>query len=101
MMSRIQPYSQRILEILLLYRFLPQNDRKCMGRSYQENHHLCLEELRVRFLSECVIESDTEDSDTVPCGACSQRYCVFSQDQRDWRGIAKISMNLWKRTIKS
>ncbi|GBM48842.1 hypothetical protein AVEN_21624-1 [Araneus ventricosus] len=43
MMSKSQPYSQRILEISLPRRFLPQNDRKCIGRGYQENPHFRLE----------------------------------------------------------
>ncbi|GBM60638.1 hypothetical protein AVEN_151835-1 [Araneus ventricosus] len=47
MVSKDQPYSQRILEISLSHRFLPQNDRKCVGNGYQENRHFCLEEALV------------------------------------------------------
>ncbi|GBN21960.1 hypothetical protein AVEN_269450-1 [Araneus ventricosus] len=35
--SRDQHHSQRILDISLPHRSLPQNDRICMGRGYQEN----------------------------------------------------------------
>ncbi|GBL85931.1 PHD finger protein 3, partial [Araneus ventricosus] len=44
MMSRDQPYAQRILGISLPHRFLPQNVRKCMKRGYQETPHFCLED---------------------------------------------------------
>ncbi|GBM56164.1 hypothetical protein AVEN_226073-1 [Araneus ventricosus] len=43
MVSRDQPYSQRILEILLPRRFLPQNYRKCMGRGLPREPSLLLE----------------------------------------------------------
>ncbi|GBM77645.1 hypothetical protein AVEN_114678-1 [Araneus ventricosus] len=39
--------SQRILDITLPHHFMLQNDRKCMGRCYQENSHICLEETLV------------------------------------------------------
>ncbi|GBM14209.1 hypothetical protein AVEN_167296-1 [Araneus ventricosus] len=61
LLSRDQPYSQRILEISLPHRFLPQNDGKCMGRGNQENPHFCLEE----GWPESVVECDIEESETL------------------------------------
>ncbi|GBM40386.1 hypothetical protein AVEN_106132-1 [Araneus ventricosus] len=67
MVSSDQPYSQRILEISIRHRFLPQNERKCMGRGFQENPHFCWKKL----WSETVVECDIEESETEPCGAYS------------------------------
>ncbi|GBN30314.1 hypothetical protein AVEN_8159-1 [Araneus ventricosus] len=75
MVSRDQPYSQRILEISLPHRFLPQSYRKSMGKGYQENPRFCWEETLV---GECC---GSEESETVPCRACSQRDGAFCHDQ--------------------
>ncbi|GBO28821.1 hypothetical protein AVEN_98698-1 [Araneus ventricosus] len=52
-----RPYSQRILEILLPYRFMPRNDKKCMGRGYQENPYFRLEEACQRVLPNVALRS--------------------------------------------
>ncbi|GBM18751.1 hypothetical protein AVEN_44309-1 [Araneus ventricosus] len=44
---RDQSYTQRVSEISLPHRFLPQDDRKYVERSHQENPHFCLEEALV------------------------------------------------------
>ncbi|GBL90581.1 hypothetical protein AVEN_179487-1 [Araneus ventricosus] len=64
--SREQPYSQRILEISLPHSFLPQNDRKCMGRDNEENLHLAW-----KHSPESVVST---------WGTCSLRDCFFGED---------------------
>ncbi|GBM95499.1 hypothetical protein AVEN_101486-1 [Araneus ventricosus] len=72
--SKDQAYSQSILEISLLHRFLPQNDRKSMGP--REPSLL----LGSGFGLGCVVKCDIEESETViPCRAYSQRGCVFAK----------------------
>ncbi|GBM66280.1 hypothetical protein AVEN_235783-1 [Araneus ventricosus] len=66
-----QSYSQRILEISLPHRFLPQNDRKCMGRGYQQDPHFAWKKL----WSVSAVECDIEESETVPRGALVGECC--------------------------
>ncbi|GBN23836.1 hypothetical protein AVEN_171119-1 [Araneus ventricosus] len=74
MVSRDQPYSQRILEISLPHCFLPQNDRKCMGR---EPSLLLARSFGQRVSSNVALRSLRHP---VPCVTSSQRDCVFGQN---------------------
>ncbi|GBM00928.1 hypothetical protein AVEN_151385-1 [Araneus ventricosus] len=56
-MSRDQPYSQAILEISLLHRFLSKNDRKCRGRGYQKTPLLLGRSFGRRVLSNVTLRS--------------------------------------------
>ncbi|GBM23922.1 hypothetical protein AVEN_52125-1 [Araneus ventricosus] len=77
MVSREQPYSQRILEISLSNRFLPQNDQNAWEGVTKRTLTFAWKKL----WPESVIECDIEESETVRFGAYSQRDCVFGQYQ--------------------
>ncbi|GBO41452.1 hypothetical protein AVEN_115735-1 [Araneus ventricosus] len=78
MVSRDQPYSQRLLEISLQHRFLPQ---KMIENAWERVTKRALTCAWKKLWSESVVECDTEESETAPCGAYSQQDCVFGQDQ--------------------
>ncbi|GBO02731.1 hypothetical protein AVEN_57555-1 [Araneus ventricosus] len=77
MVSRGQPYSESALEISLPQRFLPQNDRKCREGITKRT----LTSARKKLWKESVVECDIGESETVTCGANSQRGCVFGRDR--------------------
>ncbi|GBO17977.1 hypothetical protein AVEN_126599-1 [Araneus ventricosus] len=85
MVSRDQPYSQRILEISLpLVCCL-----KMIENAWEEITKRTLTSAwKKLWLLDNVVECYIEESETVPCGAYSQRDCVFVQDQGTGVGYA-------------